>query len=241
MVFRWQRNPARDESAAHLPNVRSVDIGNYSVEVSNRVGSIHSGAARLNVTFMAQQLWATNYAVTDLGGGPMAMAVAADGSVYVAAGVGFAEGSDYGVTKFDRNGNRLWAASYGGVPNGYDVATDVAIDHEGNAYVIGWSWGGSSSFDAVTIKYDPNGNQLWSARFNGPDNLEDIGHAIAVDTNGNVIVALSEHFRAPNVNFITVCYSPAGTQKWAAGVRRPGKFVRSTRSIWRWIPRAAYT
>jgi hypothetical protein len=199
-----------------LPNVQSVDVGNYSVEVSNRVGSIHSAVARLNVTFMAQQLWGTNYAVTDLGGGPTAMAAGADGSVYVAAGAGFAEGSDYGVAKFDGNGNRLWAASYGGAANGYDVATDIAIDREGNAYVIGWSWGDSSSFDAVTLKYDPNGNQLWAVRFNGPDNLEDIGHAIAVDTNGNVIVALSSTSVPHNVNFITVCYSPMGTQKWAA-------------------------
>jgi S1-C subfamily serine protease len=119
-----------------LPNVRTADAGNYSVEVSNRVGTIRSAMARLNVTFMAQQLWATNYAVTDLGGGPMAMAVGADGSVYVAAGVGYAEGSDYGVVKFDRAGNRLWSATYGGAANGYDVATDIAVDHEGNAYVI---------------------------------------------------------------------------------------------------------
>ena len=145
----------------------------------------------------------------------MSMAVAADGSVYVAAGVGFAEGSDYGVTKFDRDGNRLWAASYNGAGGGYDVATDVAIDHEGNAYVTGWSWGASSSFDAATIKYDPNGNQLWVARFNGPDNLEDVAHAIVVDTNGNVIVALSSTSVPHNVNFITVCYSATGTQKWA--------------------------
>ncbi len=199
-----------------LPNVQATNVGNYSVQVSNRVGTVHSAVARLNVTFMARQSWATNYAITDQGGGPMAMAAGADGSVYVAAGVGFAEGSDYGVAKFDPDGNRLWAASYGGVPNGYDVATDIAIDHDGNAYVIGWSWGNSSSFDAVTLKYDPNGNQLWAARFNGADNLEDIGHAIAVDTNGNVIVALSSTSVPHNVNFITVCYSPVGTQKWAA-------------------------
>jgi uncharacterized delta-60 repeat protein len=198
-----------------LPDVRSADIGNYSVQVSNRVGSIHSALARLNVTFMAQQSWATNYALTDLGGGPMAMAVAADGSVYVAAGVGFAEGSDYGVAKFDRDGHRLWAATYDGAGGAYDVATDIAIDHEGNAYVTGWSWGNNSSFDAATIKYDLNGNQLWAARFNGPDNLEDVGHAIAVDTNGNVIVALSSTSVPHNVNFITVCYSATGTQKWA--------------------------
>jgi uncharacterized delta-60 repeat protein len=225
LSYQWSFNgnalPRGTNQQLTLPNVQPSDIGNYSVEVSNRVGTAHSAVARLNVTFMAQQLWATNYAVTDLGGGPMAMAVATDGSVYVAAGVGFAEGSDYGVTKFDRDGHRLWAESYGGVPGGYDVATDLAIDHEGNAYVTGWSWGDSSSFDAATIKYDPDGNQLWAARFNGPDNLEDIGHAIAVDTNGNVIVALSSTSVPHNVNFVTVCYSPMGTQKWAAVYNGP--------------------
>lgn len=197
-----------------LPNVLAANTGSYSVAVSNRVGSIRSPAARLNVTFMARQSWATNYSTTDLGGGPMAMAVAADGSVYVAAGIGYAEDSDYGLTKFDSNGNKLWTTTYNGPPDSYDVVTDLAIDRQGNAYITGWSWGDSSSFDAATIKYDANGNQLWAARFNGPDNLEDIGHAIAVDTNGNVIIALSSTTLPHNVDFITVCYSPAGTQKW---------------------------
>ncbi|MGH8528147.1 MAG: immunoglobulin domain-containing protein, partial [Gammaproteobacteria bacterium] len=195
LLYQWFFNGAAIPHGTNrqlaLPNVLAANAGSYSVAVSNRVGSVRSPAARLHVTFMAQQMWATNYSLTDLGGGPMAMAVTADGSLYVAAGDGYAEGSDYGLTKFDSDGNELWTATYNGPPDSYDVVTDLAIDHQGNAYITGWSWGDSSSFDAATIKYDANGNQLWVVRFNGPDNLEDIGHAIAVDTNGNVIVALS--------------------------------------------------
>ena len=42
--------------------------------------------------------------------------------------------------------------------------------------------------DCVTIKYDPNGNEIWVATYNGPGNDIDAADAIAIDSNDNVYV-----------------------------------------------------
>ncbi len=52
--------------------------------------------------------------------------------------------------------------------------------------MTGGSYG--SGTDYATIKYSPDGNQLWVARYNGPWNKDDDAHALAVDNSGNVYV-----------------------------------------------------
>jgi len=199
-----------------LSNVHSANAGDYSVIVSNRVGSAHSTAGRLRVTLTAQQRWAGNFPAVESGGEPLAMAVGPDGSVHVASGVGLGDTTDYGVVKFDGEGARLWTARYNGPHDGYDAATDIAVDHHGNVYVTGHSWSTNSLFDAATVKFDANGNTIWAVRFNGPSGMDDYGRAIGVDTNGNVIVTLSSVSAPNNVDYVTVCYDALGTQKWVA-------------------------
>ena len=64
----------------------------------------------------------------------------------------------------------------------------AAVDAAGNVYVTGESAGAGFDFDYATIKYDPEGNELWVARYNGPGNGSDVASALAVDAAGNVYV-----------------------------------------------------
>lgn len=200
-----------------LPSVQPDAGGEYEVVVSNRVGALRSAPARLIVTRAAQQCWQARY------NGPPgdnldaleAMAVDGDGRIYV---TGFSigpSGADYLTIKYDTNGAQLWVARYNGPGDGHDFAADVAVDAYGNVYVTGRSWGGVSGVDIATIKYDAIGNEVWVARFNAPDNLEDVGRAIAVDAHGNVYVTGSTVAAPFNPNFITVQYSPLGAQLWS--------------------------
>ena len=72
----------------------------------------------------------------------------------------------------------------------------IAVDESGNVYVAGWSdatWGApvqgysGGSSDTFIAKLDSSGNLVWSTFLGG--NGQDVGHAIAVDKDGNVYVA----------------------------------------------------
>jgi uncharacterized delta-60 repeat protein len=200
-----------------LSNVQPGVAGEYCVVISNRVGSIQSEPARLIVTLAARQCWETRY---ESPGGDaeavQAMAVGNDGSVFVTGFSIGSSGSDYLTIKYDIDGNQVWAARYNGPENGHDFAADIAVDLAGNSFVTGRSWGGTSGVDIVTVKYDPAGNEVWTARFNTPDNLEDAARAISVDNDGNVYVTGFAIAAPYNPDFITIRYTSSGTQLWTA-------------------------
>jgi hypothetical protein len=127
-------------------------------------------------------------------------------------------GSTYGTYKLDTNGAYLWTNVY---PNSMvltaNVATSIAIDSANNSYVTGYSPGTGSGNDVVTIKYDPNGNQKWLQRYNGPGNGDDESNAIAVDASGNVYVTGYETTAAGGTEIVTIKYSPVLLQKRADG------------------------
>ncbi|OGW56606.1 MAG: hypothetical protein A3D21_05860 [Nitrospirae bacterium RIFCSPHIGHO2_02_FULL_42_12] len=65
------------------------------------------------------------------------------------------------------------------------IAFGVAVDRQVNVVVTGYSYNGSNS-DYFTIKYDPNGNELWTRTYDGGDS--EYARGVAVDRQGNVVV-----------------------------------------------------
>src|SRR5205823_9539481 len=98
-------------------------------------------------------------------------------------------------------------ARYNGFGYGEEELAALALDTAGNAYVTGRSWSTNNSYDFATVKYDPNGNQLWATRFgstNGiPDN--DAPFALGVDGAGDVYVTGSAG-PASSSDFATIKY-----------------------------------
>jgi len=101
--------------------------------------------------------------------------------------------TDIFIMKTTDAGDPVWAVQAGGA--GVDRANAIAKDNAGNTYITGYFQGNAtfgsivvagSGYEAYAAKIDQNGNFIWVTTFGGT--FGDIGHGIAVDNNGNVIV-----------------------------------------------------
>ncbi|KPK97816.1 MAG: hypothetical protein AMJ90_10250 [candidate division Zixibacteria bacterium SM23_73_2] len=147
--------------------------------------------------------------------GTSALAVDGSGNVYV-TGYSYGNGTDndYATIKYDAEGNELWVRRYNGPGNSYDAAIALVVDDSGNVYVTGGSYGSGTFSDYGTIKYDPEGNELWVRRYNGPGNYYDVVHAIAVDDSNNVYVTGNSVGEGTERDYATIKYDPEGNELW---------------------------
>ncbi|MEW6489595.1 MAG: DUF2341 domain-containing protein [Thermodesulfobacteriota bacterium] len=123
----------------------------------------------------------------------------------------------------------LWAFTYNNpAGNGPDVATAVAAGPDGHPVVTGYSFATVGSLDYYTVKLERDtGAALWSARYNDLDDEIDVARAVAVDSQGRVVVTGYSSLYgggAANTNDIyTIGYPPSGPpETWADQYNGPG-------------------
>jgi len=136
-------------------------------------------------------LWSASHDGT--GGFDAGVDVTADaaGNVYVAA-LSAGDGGDWDILaiKYDAAGNELWARRFDGPAGGEDESAGIAVDADGNVYVAGTA-GVLSPFgdDLVVIKYDADGDELWTELIDGGAGGADRAAALALDAAGHPHVA----------------------------------------------------
>src|SRR5580658_8850911 len=82
---------------------------------------------------------------------------------------------------------QAWVARYNnGITNGTNQAVKMALDTAGNIYVTGFSQNTNTNLGYVTIKYAPNGNQLWAARYDSTNAPSAKPAALLLDASNNV-------------------------------------------------------
>lgn len=107
--------------------------------------------------------------------------------------------ADVFVQKLDRDGNLLWATSFGGESS--DEGFAICLDGLGNVYTTGWFYG-TLDFDAgpqteslvsqgekdlFVHKLDTDGNFQWAQAFGGPQ--DDHAYSIAADDSNDIYLA----------------------------------------------------
>ena len=141
-----------------------------------------------------------------------AIAVAANGNVFVTGFSWNGSNLDYVTLAYSGSGVPLWINRYDGPGNGDDSPTGIVVDSTGNVFVTGFSWSGSD-YDYATLAYSNSGVPLWTNRYGGAGSGDDRASAIGVDSDGNVFVTGSS-WNGSDLDYATLAYSNAGVPLW---------------------------
>jgi len=138
------------------------------------------------------------------------------GNVYV---TGLSKGSssdfDYCTIKYNADGDTLWVRRYNGPDNQHDAAYLMTMDSNEYITITGSSQVSETNFDIVTVKYNQDGDTLWSRRYNGPWDGHDYPSDITSDSFNNIYVTGHCEVESGNSDCITLKYSPYGGQLWS--------------------------
>jgi uncharacterized delta-60 repeat protein len=133
--------------------------------------------------------------------------------------------------KYDSTGNLQWSARYNGSPNQIDYSNCIVVDDSGNSYITGWSGGANNLHDMTTIKYSPDGDELWVKRYNGSADDNDYAYRAALDPLGNVYVTGQSVETGSDNDITTIKYSPDGDVLWTKHYNGPANGYDAGQSI----------
>ncbi len=142
-----------------------------------------------------------------------AVAVDANGDVFVAGHSGVYRTLDYVTIKYSAAGLPLWTNRY----VGSTLVKGIALDTSGNVFVAGHTY--YFSVDRregamTTVAYSGAGTLLWTNEYYESGNQSDIAVAVAVDAGGNVFVGGQSTGVGTSQDFATIKYSAAGVPLW---------------------------
>ena len=186
-----------------------ITAGGHIVSGLNSAGS-GTGLDFLAILYRPDGLYQDFYRFNEAGtvGDDQAVDMALDASDnIVMTGHSMGDRIHWNITtvKWDVAGNLLWAAIYDGPGNFEDdTAAALSLDSVGNVHVVGTASVSGTSY-AVTLKYDPDGDLLWSR----VAAISSTGKDLAMDSVGNVLVLTSAD---------TIKYDLDGDEIWSNGI-----------------------
>ena len=127
------------------------------------------------------------------------------------------------VVKYDKDGNQLWVKNFGG--SNREFFYSVVESSDGGIIAVGKSdssdaeFGAKGDEDAIVVKYDSEGNQLWVKNFGG--SASDEFNSVVESSDGGIIAVGDSN--STNTGFtnkggidaIVVKYDKDGNQQWA--------------------------
>ena len=185
---------------------------------------VNSDYATIKYSGAGVPLWTNRYHGPGIGfNSASAVAVDGSGNVFVTGySVDTNSLDDYTTIKYSGAGTPLWTNRYNGSGNSTDQAFALAVDGSGNVFVTGNSYNTNTYNDFVTIKYSSAGVPLWTNRYNGPGNSDDVAQALALDGTGNVFITGRSTNTRGDYDYVTIKYSSAGVPLWTKRYDGPG-------------------
>jgi uncharacterized delta-60 repeat protein len=163
------------------------------------------------------QAWVVTYDFNDSYDKAAAIDVDDQGNVYVTGGSYNQSSMDYATIKYNTSGQLIWAKRYDGPDGGNDEASSIAVDDNGNVFVTGYSNSNAGGPDYLTIKYNGQGNTVWTKRYNGnSSSYGDYAVKVKLDTTGDIYVTGYAYYGTGRYHdFTTIKYDNAsGNQDW---------------------------
>jgi hypothetical protein len=154
--------------------------------------------------------------------GAYSIAAGDSGQSYIAGFSGTTTESNMCIAKYDLNGDTLWTRLFGGgIGNVENKAYAITIDKQWNIIVTGYITTVTGPHIA-TLKYDPQGNMLWSQIFVGTGNSGDKAYAITLDSYNNIYITGYTTSVNNGKDYVTIKYDPNGDSLWVKTYDGPG-------------------
>lgn len=143
--------------------------------------------------------------------------------------------TDYATIAVDAaTGEALGITRHDGVGHGRDYAFEVGVAGGGDVVAVtGWNAGhGELSNDSVTIGYDAlTGEELWIARYDGPDGASDATYDLATSPDGTQIFVAGNSYSndTGRSDALLVGYDAStGEELWVARYERPKRHTQAS-------------
>lgn len=153
---------------------------------------------------------------------PYAMVTDAQGNTYVtgASSNESQPAGDFFTMKISPQGAILWQVRIPAAKYAVEYGMKLLLDADGNLAVTGLKWNGND-MDIRTVKYSPDGVQLWESIFNSPNKGIDTPSAMKSGTDGAIYIT-GISWSGSSVDYITLKYNKDGTLSWQARNNGPG-------------------
>lgn len=194
------------------------DSGNTFVTGYSTGSSANNDFATVKYNSNGIQKWVNRFIGTgDFDDKPTSIVTDNSGNVYVTGGAYMSNtGYDFITIKYNTSGQQQWIKYFNGfVGGGSDLPKTIKVDNLGNVIVTGMTQTAISAYDIFTIKYDQDGNVIWTKQYNGSGNLDDKPYSMFIDKQNNVYVTGSIRNNMNNDDIITIKYNLNGVQEWA--------------------------
>ncbi|NIT60650.1 MAG: T9SS type A sorting domain-containing protein [Aliifodinibius sp.] len=213
----WEREYQSQDSTAFVNQAIFDDVGNIYLAGYSQNDQNSEDFITLKYDADGNQEWIARYNgpgnSTDK---PIGVSVDRQGNPYIVGqSIGLNSDFDFVVIKYDHNGFEKWDARFDGPLHGADVPTAFLVNNQ-NTYVPGRSLGPDSTLDCITIKYNSDGVEQWSANYAGRRTGLDQPYALAMDHLQNVYIAgeSSDETDTLATNFVIVKYDNSGNELW---------------------------